>query len=102
MIFIAEEKELVLKGDFILYFYASWMPFYNKMLTMLTKIEQKYKDKTFFCIDTDAFSPTCKRFSITNIPAILLFKENCEEKRISGVVLTSALKNIFQQIYGTK
>jgi thioredoxin-like negative regulator of GroEL len=99
MIFLTEEKELILKGDFIMYFYAGWMPFYNKMLTMLTKIEEKYKDKIFYSIDVDYFKILCKKYNIVSVPTIILFRENREKTRVNGVVLTSALKNVFHRIY---
>ncbi len=99
MMFITREEEL--KTDLpmqALYFYAPWMPFHNKFITMIGKIEEKYKDINFFAVDVDEFSNQCKRFSIDSIPTVLILKEGKEVKRINGLVLTSAFKSAFADI----
>lgn len=98
MIFITQESDLCFNGVCVLYFYASWMPSHKKMLIMLDKMEQKYNNIKFFAINTDAFSQICRRFSIDSIPTVLIFN-NKELKRITGVVLTSAFKSAFADIY---
>lgn len=82
-----------------LYFYASWMPYHNKFLTMIGKMEDKYSDIGFSAIDVDQFNSQCKRFLITSIPTVLILKEGKEVKRINGLVLTSAFKSAFADIY---
>lgn len=99
MLFITREEELQIDLPLqALYFYASWMPYHSKFLTMIDKIEEKHKDIKFFAIDVDEFSNQCKRFSIDSIPTVLIFKEGKEAKRISGLVLTSAFKSAFADI----
>lgn len=83
-----------------LYFYASVMPYHNKFLTMIGKMEDKY-DIAFSAIDVDQFSNQCKRFIITSIPTVLILKEGKEIKRINGSVLTSAFKGAFADIYNS-
>lgn len=74
------------------------MPYHNKFLTMIGKIEDKYKNISFFAVDVDQFSSQCKRFSIDSIPTVLVMKDGKESKRINGLVLTGAFKSAFADI----
>jgi len=99
MNFLTQEEELEMDRPVqALYFYASWMPYHNKFLTMIGKMEDKYA-AVFSAIDVDQFSNQCKRFQITSIPTVLILKEGKEVKRINGLVLTSAFKSAFADIY---
>ena len=100
MIFIARDEELNMNLPLqSLYFYAGWMPFHKKFMTMIAKIQEKYSDMSFFAIDTDQFNNVCKRFSVSSIPTVLIFKNGKEVKRITGLILTSAFKSAFVDIY---
>lgn len=102
MNFITKEDELKLDAPIqALYFYANWQPFHNKFLTMIDKIETKYSDILFTAIDVDHFNSQCKRFFVTSIPTLVIFKNGKEIKRIIGVVLTSAFKSAFADIYNS-
>jgi thioredoxin-like negative regulator of GroEL len=99
MQFITQEEELSMSLPLqALYFYASWMPYHNKFITMISKIEEKYKGISFYAIDVDAFPNQCKRFSVDSIPEVLILKDGKEVKRITGLVLTSAFKSAFADI----
>ena len=78
-----------------IYFYANWMPFHHKFITMISKIEERHKDIKFLAIDVDHFASQCKRFSITSIPTVVILKNGREIKRVEGLILTSAFKNVF-------
>ena len=81
-----------------LYFYAPWMPFHKKFLTMIGKMEEKHKNVTFSAVDVDEFSSQCRRFSIDSIPTVLILKDGKEVKRINGLTLTSAFRSAFADI----
>jgi thioredoxin-like negative regulator of GroEL len=99
MQFITQEEELQIDLPLqALYFYASWMPYHNKFLTMISKIEEKHKDISFFAVDVDAFPNQCKRFAVNSVPEVLVLKDGKEVKRISGLVLTSAFRSTFADI----
>lgn len=98
MIFLNQEKDLILSKSQSLYFYASWMSYHKKMLFMIDKMEQKYKNVEFFAIDVDFFKNLCKRFEITSIPTVIIINNGEELKRINGLVLTSAFKSAFADI----
>lgn len=99
MKFITNEKEFLINEKYnILYFYSTWMPGHKKMILMLSKMEEKYKNINFFGIDVEFFKTLCRKFKIESVPTILLLKDNIEFKRINGLVLTSALKNFFTDI----
>ena len=103
MIFITEESEIQINEGIVgLYFYSSWMPFHKKMLIMISKIEDKYKDIQFYAIDTDHFKSLCKRFDINEIPTVTVWSRNKEIKKIVGLTMTSAFKSAFNDICNTK
>lgn len=102
MFFLTQESDLQIKSKIIsLYFYASWMPYHKKMLNMIDKMEVKYKDIVFYAIDVDHFKGLCKRFKIISIPEIIILVDGKEIKRINGMVLTSAFKSVFGDIYNS-
>lgn len=98
MIFITQDDELNSSSLISLYFYSSWMPYHKKMIIMIDKMEQKYKDIKFLAIDVDHFKGLCKRFNIDSIPTVLIMNNGEELKRIEGMVLTSAFKSAFADI----
>jgi thioredoxin 1 len=98
MIFITEEKEIQLQNKCSLYFYSNWMPHNKKMLSILSKMEEENKDIQHMAIDIDQFKSVLKRFNISSIPTILLFKDGREKKRIVGIVLTSAMRSAYADI----
>lgn len=100
MNFLLQDKDLSISKDIsILYFYSNWMPFNKKMISILNKMEERYKDASILAIDSDKFTSICKRFEINSIPTVIFFKNAKEIKRINGVVLTSAMRAVFADIY---
>lgn len=100
MIYLSQESELDLNGENqVLYFYSSWMPYHKKMLIMLNKMEEKYKNIIFYAVDVDSFKGICVRFGVTSIPEVLLLKKGKKNKSINGIVLTSAFRKSFADIY---
>lgn len=99
MQFITQEDDLQIDLPLqALYFYASWMPYHNKFITMISKMEDKHKNISFFAIDVDAFPNQCKRFSVISIPEVVILQEGKEIKRVTGLVLTSAFSSVFTDI----
>jgi thioredoxin-like negative regulator of GroEL len=98
MIFLTQEKDIIITGLQSLYFYSSWMPHHKKMMSMLSKMEEKYKDMGFFAVDVDFFKVFCKRFNVTSIPTIIILNNGKELRRINGLILTSALRKAFADI----
>jgi|ERR1035437_3884672 thioredoxin-like negative regulator of GroEL len=100
MLFLTEEDELKNKANIkCLYFYSSWMPYNKKMLSIINKMEEKYNDIAYIAIDVDNFSGICHRFNINSIPTILILLNGEEIKKVNGLILTSALRRIFSDIY---
>jgi thioredoxin-like negative regulator of GroEL len=99
MIFITREEELQIDLPLqSLYFYTTWMPYHKKFLTMISKMEEKYKDMPFYAIDADQFRSQCKRFNVDKVPSVVILKGGEEVKRITGLVLTSAFKSAYADI----
>lgn len=99
MQFITSENELILKPKVqSFYFYATWMPFHKRMMTMIGKMEEKHKDIDFIAVDSDSFKGLCKRFNIVSIPTVLIMVNGEERKRITGLVMTSAFRSAFVDI----
>lgn len=102
MYFLTQENELKFSTPFsVMYFYSTWMPNiqHKKMLSMIEKIENKYDDVFFFAIDVDFFMKICQKYKVESIPTIIIMNTQSEIKRINGVVLTSAFKSVFADIY---
>lgn len=99
MKFLLEESELNISDCVVLYFYATWMPYNKKMLNMLETLEQKHPKIVFQAIDVDFFKSLCVRFRVTSVPTLIIIKKNTEAKRVVGLVLASALKKVFVDIY---
>jgi thiol-disulfide isomerase/thioredoxin len=100
--YLTKEDDLRLNHQFsCIYFYASWMPFHKRMSNLIIKLEEKYKDKdiVFYAIDVDFFKNLCKRFEVDAIPTIIINKDFKLVKKINGVVMYSALKKIFADIF---
>jgi thiol-disulfide isomerase/thioredoxin len=98
MNFITNEEELKFgKKPTALYFYANWMPFHKKMITMIEKVETKYM-VDFLAIDADIFKNICKRFSVESIPLVIIYKNKYEVSRISGLPMTSAFLSAFKEM----
>lgn len=99
MLFLVQEEDLSFQSKRqVLYFYASWMPYHKKMLLMIGKMEEKYKDIDFFAIDVDYFKGFCRRFTIESVPTVLILEKGTEKKRINGLVMTSAFRSAFADI----
>lgn len=99
MLFITREDEIQVNSPLLsLYFYSSWMPYHKKFLTMIGKMEEKYKDIIFLAVDVDEFKNQCTRFSVDSIPTVLILKDGKEVKRIKGLTLTSAFRSAFADI----
>jgi thioredoxin-like negative regulator of GroEL len=102
MLFITEESEIKLDKPLqVMYFYTTWQPFHKKFLSMIEKIETKY-NLDFSALDVDFFSNQCSRFNIDSVPTVVIFKDGIEIKRITGVVLFSAFKNVFVELIKEK
>ncbi len=98
MFFLSQEEGLKQNKLQMFYFYTSWMPYHKKMLYMISKMEEKYKEMNFLAIDADHFKGLCRRFNIESVPTVLIMVEGVEKKRINGLVLTSAFKSAFADI----
>lgn len=99
MISITQESDVnINSGLQALYFYSDWLLFHKKMLVMIGKVEDKYKNITFTSINSDNFKSLCTRFTVDSIPAIIVFKDGVEIKRINGMLLTSAMNSAFADI----
>ena len=99
MLYITKEEDLNINQSCqAIYFYATWMPYHNRFITMISKMEEKYKNISFYAIEVDQFPNQCKRFSIDSIPTVLILQDGKEIKRINGLVLTSAFKGAFADI----
>lgn len=99
MLFITAESEIKLEDKLqAIYFYASWLPYHKKMLVMIDKMEEKFKNITFIAVDVDHFKNQCTRFNIDSIPTVIILNNGKEVKRIEGLVLTSAFKRSLADI----
>lgn len=104
MIFLTEEDILFNKLS-ALVFIAPWMPTYKRYNNLISLLENRYKNIKFIGINTDKMTNLCKRFNVTAIPEILIFKDSSEIYRITGIPslikgVTSGLDDIYKQYNG--
>lgn len=103
MIFLIEEKDLNIEDKItVLYFYASWMPFHKKFISMFAKIELLYKNILCYGINVNDFKSLCVKYNVNSIPEVIIIKNKQEIKRINGLILFSALKSAFNDIFKNK
>jgi thioredoxin 1 len=99
MLFVTDQKEIQFdSGICSIYFYSNWMPFHNKMIVILSKMETKYNNIKHLAIDVNSHQEVIKRFNIESIPTVLLMRDGKEIKRIVGIVLTSAMRSAYADI----
>ena len=94
MIFITQEDEIKLHKMQSLYFYMPNVLYNKKIIIAIKEAEKKY-NIDFFAIDASYFKGLCRRFDITAIPTIIILSDGKEIKRISGLVSTNALSDIY-------
>jgi thioredoxin-like negative regulator of GroEL len=99
MLFITQEEEVKLDQPIqCLYFYNYGMPFHNKLVYIISQMEEKYKDISYLAIDTDYFHSQCIRFTISSVPTLLLLKNGKEIERVEGSVRTRDFIDAFADI----
>lgn len=102
MIFCTQESDLKFETKIVsLYFYASRIPYHNKIISIIEKVKVKYKDISFFAIDADYFKGLCKRFDITSVPEVVILVDGKDIKRINGLILPSVFSSVFGDIYNS-
>lgn len=98
MIFAIEESEISLPSSIqVLYFYTTWMPFHNKMLHVLSQLEDQYKIE-ILAIDIGHFINQCIRFSINSVPTLLILKNGKEINRVEGTVKKHSFVDVLADI----
>lgn len=94
-----QEEEVKLNQSVrCLYFYNFSMPFHNKLVYIISQIEEKYKDINYLAIDTDYFHSQCIRFAVSSVPTLLLLKNGKEIKRVEGSIKTRDFIDVFADI----
>lgn len=84
MEFLTQENDLVVQGSQIIYFYATWMSFYDNNFSILNSLQN-----CVIAIDVDYCKSTCKRFTIISIPTTLILLNGQELKRIHGLLMNN-------------
>ena len=102
MNFILNETDINVLENSVLYFYAPWMPYHKKMINMLSSLEERYKNIKFYAIDCDSFKSLAKAYEVEEIPTILIYDSNKKRKKIVGLIMSSALKKFFNDIFVSK
>lgn len=85
MKFLTQESDLLIQGFQIIYFYATWMSFYDNNFIILNSLQ----DRNCIAIDIDYFKSYCKRFNIISVPTTLILLNGQELKRIHGLLINN-------------
>lgn len=89
-----------LPENYILYFYATWMPksVGSHMFRMLNK-DTKY---TVLAVDVESFKSYVKVHQVEAVPTLIFFKGREPVKRIEGYMLTATFRATARNIYEEK
>ncbi|HRP57748.1 thioredoxin domain-containing protein [Agriterribacter sp.] len=80
-------------------FYAPWCIPCRQMEPSLKKLSKKYKNKvTFSRINLDKAKPLARKLNIESIPAIAVYKNGKELKRVTGFQSTSQLRELIKYL----
>ncbi len=100
MNFITHENDVKINdGICAVYFYAPWLIYHKKMMAMIEKTSEKYKDISFIGVDVGSFKKISTIYEVSSIPTIIVFNNGKELNRLNGVCLTSAFRAFFDDIY---
>ena len=69
------------KKVFVL-FYASWCPFSQRFLPIFKKYAEKSQD--CLRVKTDDKASLCEKYSVDEVPTVLLFERGTVTKRLDG------------------
>jgi thioredoxin 1 len=73
-------------------FAATWCGPCRIVSPIVENVSKDYEGRVnFFSVDADADRPVFSRYQITGVPAILLFRDGKEVKRLSGAVTREVL-----------
>ena len=85
-------------GYQVIYFYITDMLFHKRMSNVFLNLEKKYKDVKFYSADVYIVKSFVKRFNLVEAPTICIFHNGKEKKRMSGIIMASALKSEFYNL----
>ncbi len=98
MIFILNEEELSFNDNkYVLYFYTDELNIHKKCIFNLLKIQKEYNIQ-IYCIDINKITSCERRYKLTLLPTIILFKDFYEIKRFNHILKYNEFKKQFSSI----
>ena len=96
---VTHETEFdVSEGLVAVKFWATWCGPCKRMTPLVQKMESEFSTVKFVSLDIDQVPSIAQKYRIRSLPAIILFKNGQEFKRINGLVLTEPLRKIFKEL----
>jgi hypothetical protein len=96
MQFLSSEKNFKFEKDTVIYFYSSNINFpISKLIFNVIDAVEIELNINITCADLFYFKNFHKRFNLTELPTIIVFKNGLETKRITGIPTVDNLRNIF-------
>jgi len=66
-------------------FYADWCPPCKKLMPVLVQLEAEYAGKVdFYRVDTDVAAALSRKFNVSSIPTLMLYRNGKMTQRMSG------------------
>lgn len=78
-------KQQIQNGIYLIDFYADWCGPCRALSPILEEMDGKYPGITFAKLDIDEASGIATEYGVMSIPAIIIFRDGKEIKRIVGL-----------------
>ncbi len=93
-----EEQVLRAAKPVLVDFYATWCGPCKMLTPVIEELESSREDILVGKVDVDEAQDLARRFSITAVPTIMLFKDGREAKRTAGFMPREELEQFIDEV----
>jgi thioredoxin len=79
-------------------FFATWCPPCKMLAPVLERVSEEYKNKiNFYKINTDENIELSKKYNITHVPTLIVFKNGSPVDKLTGFIDEEELVNMLEK-----